>query len=73
VTKKSEEGFMPKMKTHRGMAKRVKISGSGRLMRSQAGRGHNLLAKGNDRFRRLKGDTDLAPGDAKVTKRMLGK
>ena len=40
---------MPKMKTHRGMAKRVKISGSGRLLRSQAGRGHNQLAKGNDR------------------------
>ena len=27
---------MPKMKTHRGMAKRVKVTGSGRLRRSQA-------------------------------------
>jgi large subunit ribosomal protein L35 len=63
---------MPKMKTHRGAAKRIKVSGSGRIMRKQAGRGHLKLAKGNDRFRRLKGDTDLAPGDAKVAKRMLG-
>lgn len=63
---------MPKMKTHRGMAKRVKVSGSGRVRRKQAGRGHYKLAKSNDRFRRLKGDTDLAPGDAKVVKRMLG-
>jgi len=63
---------MPKMKTHRGAAKRIKVSGSGRIMRKQAGRGHYKLAKSNDRFRRLKGDVDLAPGDAKVTKRMLG-
>ena len=63
---------MPKMKTHRGLAKRVKISGSGRVMRKQAGRGHYKLAKSNDRFRRLKGHVDLAPGDAKVAKRMLG-
>ncbi len=64
---------MPKMKTHRGMAKRVKVTGSGRLRRSQASRGHNYLAKGKDAFRRRKGDADLAPGDGKVVQRMLGK
>ncbi|MDH4116991.1 MAG: 50S ribosomal protein L35 [Acidimicrobiia bacterium] len=63
---------MPKMKTHRGMAKRVKATGAGRLRRSQASRGHNYLAKGKDTFRRRKTDADLAPGDAKVTRRMLG-
>jgi len=64
---------MPKMKTHRGMAKRVKVTGSGRLRRSQASRGHNYLAKGKDTFRRRRNDADLAPGDAKNTQRMLGK
>lgn len=64
---------MPKMKTHRGIAKRVKTTGSGRLRRSQASRGHNYLAKGKDTFRRRKNDAGLAPGDAKVTKRMLAK
>ena len=62
---------MPKMKTHKGLAKRVKMTGSGRLRRSQASRGHNYLAKGKDTFRRRKGDADLAPGDAKIAKRML--
>jgi large subunit ribosomal protein L35 len=63
---------MPKMKTHRGAAKRVKVTGTGRLRRKQAGKGHLRLAKGGDRFRRLKGDADLAPGDAKVMKKLLG-
>jgi large subunit ribosomal protein L35 len=64
---------MPKMKTHRGAAKRVKVTGTGRLRRKQAGKGHLKLAKGKDRFRRLGGEADLAPGDEKVIKKMLGK
>jgi large subunit ribosomal protein L35 len=63
---------MPKMKTHRGAAKRIKVSGSGRIRRQQAGRAHLKLAKSNDRYRRLSGDADLAKGDEKVVKRMLG-
>ncbi len=63
---------MPKMKTHRGAAKRVKVTGSGKLRRRQAGRGHLKLAKGKDRFRRLQGETEFAPGDEKVVKRVLG-
>ena len=63
---------MPKQKTHRGAAKRIKKTGSGKLRRKQAGRGHLNLTKGNDRYRRLKGETDLAPGDAKVVKRLIG-
>ncbi|MDR9452255.1 MAG: 50S ribosomal protein L35, partial [Acidimicrobiia bacterium] len=31
---------MPKMKTHKGAAKRFKVTGSGKVMRAQAGRGH---------------------------------
>ena len=63
---------MPKQKTHRGAAKRIKKTGSGKLRRKQAGRGHLNNTKGNDRYRRLKGETDLAPGDAKVVKRLIG-
>lgn len=64
---------MPKMKTHRGAAKRIKRTGTGRLRRKQAGKAHLRLAKGGDRFRRLGGDADLTPGDAKVAKKLLGK
>jgi large subunit ribosomal protein L35 len=63
---------VPKMKTHRGAAKRIKVTGSGRLMRRRAGRGHYRLAKGKGRFRRLDGVAELAPGDGKAAKRMLG-
>ncbi len=63
---------MPKMKTHRGAAKRFAVTGSGRVRRGQAGRGHLRLAKGGDRYRRLAGEADLATGDRKTAKRLLG-
>lgn len=63
---------MPKMKTHRGAAKRIRVTGSGKLVRARAGRGHLQLAKSRKRFRTLKGTTKLAPGDARNAKRMLG-
>jgi large subunit ribosomal protein L35 len=50
----------------------VKVTGTGRLRRRQSGRGHLKLAKGKSRFRRLKGETDLATGDARQVKRLLG-
>lgn len=64
---------MPKMKTHSGAKKRIKVTGSGKYMRGQAGRGHLRLAKGKNTFRRRRGDVELAPGDAKVAKKLLGK
>jgi large subunit ribosomal protein L35 len=60
------------MKTHSGAKKRIKVTGSGKLMRRQVGRGHYRLAKGKDTFRRRKGEVELAPGDAKVIKKQLG-
>ena len=64
---------MPKMKTHSGAKKRIKVTGSGKYMRRQSGRGHLKLAKGKSSFRRLKGEVELAPGDAKVIKKQLGR
>jgi large subunit ribosomal protein L35 len=62
---------MPKMKTHRGLAKRVRETGTGKLVSQRANRGHNQLAKGRKAFRSLKGTSELAPGDAKVAKKLL--
>ena len=45
---------MPKMKTHRGAAKRFKITGSGKLMRQKANLRHILEKKPAKRKRRLK-------------------
>ena len=64
---------MPKMKTHRGAAKRFKTTGTGKLRRRSAGMNHILEKKSPARKRRLNRATDLAPGDADRIKRMLGK
>jgi large subunit ribosomal protein L35 len=63
---------MPKAKTHSGAKKRIKVTGTGRLLRRQSGRGHYRLAKGKDVFRRRSREVALAPGDAKVAKKLLG-
>jgi large subunit ribosomal protein L35 len=63
---------MPKMKTHSGAKKRIKVTGSGRLLRRQSGRGHYRLAKGKNVFRRRSGDVELGSGDTKSAKKLLG-
>lgn len=62
-----------KQKTHKGMAKRVKMTGKGKLRREQAGRRHLLEGKPSTRTRRLKGTVDVAKQDTKRVKRLLGK
>jgi large subunit ribosomal protein L35 len=64
---------MPKMKTHSGAKDRVKITGTGRLRRSKAFRGHLMEKKSSTRARRLGREVDLTPGTAKNVKRMLGR
>ncbi len=64
---------MPKQKTHSGAKKRFKVTGSGKIMKQQAGMRHNLEVKAADRKRRLNTDQVLAPADAKVIKKLLGK
>jgi len=44
---------VPKMKTHRGAAKRYKVTGSGKLVRRKINRGHLLTKKTSKRKRRL--------------------
>ena len=64
---------MPKMKTHRGAAKRFKTTGTGKLRRRQANMNHMLEKKSPARKRRLNRTVELASGDADRIKRMLGK
>ncbi len=45
---------MPKMKTHRGAAKRFKLTGTGKIKRSKAGKSHLLTGKSAKRTRRLR-------------------
>lgn len=64
---------MPKMKTHRGAAKRFSTTGSGKIRRRRAFRNHILEKKPSTRTRRLKGEVVVDPADAPRIKRMLGK
>lgn len=65
---------MPKQKTRRSAAKRFKTTGSGKLRRGKAWRGHLVVGKKSSaRLRRLEGLTDVHPSDVKRVRRMLGK
>jgi large subunit ribosomal protein L35 len=64
---------MPKQKTHSGAKKRFKVTGSGKLMKQQAGMRHNLERKASTRKARLNQEKVLAPADAKVIKKLLGR
>ena len=64
---------MPKQKTHSGAKKRFKLTGSGKLMKQQAGMRHNLEVKSGKRKRSLNQEQTVAPQDAKVIKKLLGK
>jgi large subunit ribosomal protein L35 len=64
---------MPKMKTHRGAAKRFKITGTGKITRRHAYRDHLLEHKPSSRTRRLGNEAEVVGGDKKRVKRMLGR
>ena len=65
---------MPKQRTRRSAAKRFKRSGSGRIMRRQAGRAHLVVGKKPaSRLRRLKGQVEVSAADRTRVGRMLGK
>lgn len=64
---------MPKMKTHSGTKKRIKVTGSGKLTHERTHLRHLLEVKSSRRTRRLSGDAILPPGDAKKAKRLLGR
>jgi large subunit ribosomal protein L35 len=62
---------MPKMKTHRGAAKRVKKTGSGKLKRSKAFTSHILTKKTSKRKRGLRKSTLVSASDMKRVKTLL--
>lgn len=64
--------LMPKMKTHRGMAKRVRKTGTGKLMRAKAFKSHILTKKSPKRKRNFRHETEVAKADTKVVERQLG-
>jgi large subunit ribosomal protein L35 len=62
---------MPKMKTHKTAAKRIGKTGSGKLLRVKAWRGHHLDIKSSRRTRRYAGKATIDPTSAKQVRRLL--
>ena len=63
---------MPKMKTHRGAAKRIKVTGTGRLKRRKAFKNHILEKKSSTRKRRLGREYDVKDANRAAVRRQLG-
>jgi large subunit ribosomal protein L35 len=62
---------MPKIKTHRGAAKRFKLTASGKIKRGHAYKRHILTKKTTARKRKLDQETLVSKGDHKKTLKML--
>lgn len=63
---------MPKHKTHKGLAKRVKVSKNGKIKRKKAYKGH-LMSHKDGATRRAGGKTTgMSPAMAKKTRIALG-
>ena len=63
---------MPKQKTVKSVAKRVKVTGRGKLKRRKAGRRHLMASKSSKRSRQLRGHTLIAKADVVKMKKALG-
>jgi large subunit ribosomal protein L35 len=62
---------MPKMKTHKGVAKRFKTTGTGKIKHKQSGRSHLLSHKTRSRKRHLKASGLVSKADRQSIKRLL--
>ncbi|MGL5086082.1 MAG: 50S ribosomal protein L35 [Clostridium sp.] len=62
---------MPKMKTHKGAAKRFKITGTGRLKRAKAFKSHILTKKSSKRKRNLRKSALVSTTQEKAMKKLL--
>jgi large subunit ribosomal protein L35 len=62
---------MPKLKTHKGAAKRFKKTGTGKFKRGHAFKRHILTSKGTKRKRQLDTDTMVDKADLAHVKRMI--
>lgn len=64
---------MPKQKTHRGAAKRFKVSATGKVQRQHSMRSHILTKKSTKRKRKLRKSTEVKGAFADMVKELLQK
>jgi len=62
---------MPKMKSHKAAQKRIGATGSGKVIRVRAWRGHHLEIKSSRRTRRYAGKSIIGPTHKAQVRRLL--
>jgi large subunit ribosomal protein L35 len=60
-----------KLKTHRGAAKRFKVTSTGKIMRMHSGKRHLLGTKSPRRMRKLGKSVEVNPADVRNVRREL--
>jgi large subunit ribosomal protein L35 len=63
---------MPKLKPHKGVKKRFRVTRNGKVVSASAFTGHIKSSKSAKRKRRLRGVRALSGTDAKRVKKLLG-
>ena len=62
---------MPKLKTKSGVKKRFKLTASGKVRSSQAGKQHGMIKRTNKQLRNQRGTTVLSDQDARIVKKFM--
>jgi large subunit ribosomal protein L35 len=62
---------VPKMKTHKAAAKRIGVTGGGKVIRVKSWRGHHLEIKSSRRTRRYAGKAVVGTEHARQVRRLL--
>ena len=63
---------MPKIKTQKGISKRIRVTGSGKLMRASSQKSHLLEHKSQKRKRGFENEHPVSKADRKTVRRALG-
>jgi large subunit ribosomal protein L35 len=63
---------MPKNKTHSGAKKRIRVTGSGKLVAEHQNNQHKFEYKSGSRKRRISGTGELSKADTGRMKKLLG-
>jgi large subunit ribosomal protein L35 len=67
----AQESQMPKMKTKSGVKKRFRLTGTGKVISTQANKRHGMIKRTNKQIRQQRGTTMMSPSDAKIVKKWM--
>jgi len=62
---------MPKLKTHKGLSKRIRKTKTGKLKHVRAMGRHKMIIKNSDRKRKYKRDQNISTADNQKIRRLI--